>query len=225
MSFGAAGGYGMAAQAIGNELQGWAAVYAQKAMERAFADSLARGQYFSNRARGVVGKNINQQTAAQFDLWRKAGTQNRMDLYGKLAGVSLGTPPASLPSLQRERALSTLLAATRANLLGYDDAAFKRSLGDQETQRRLAYIIDAAQGQTAIDPYRFYEAQHSMDKLKMAGESISSLGGAAANYSQYLNAPQQQQQRSATPSFVDAYGTLWPTGWSSISGNSGMIPG
>lgn len=219
------GGYGMAAQAIGNELQGWATVMAQRAMERQYRDALNRGNASALQALKVVGTGINAQSQPGFDAWRQQGADSRIGAFNRLAGVQLGTQPVGQGSLQREAALSSLLAGTRANLLGYGDAAFQRSLQDMETQRKLARIIDAARGQSSVDPYRMYKAQHSMDKLRMAGESISSLGGGAANYGQYLQnqkTPEVQQQtvgfsESANPEFEDAYGTKWGKGWSGMT--------
>lgn len=192
---------GMAANIVGGELQGWAAVLERNAMFDRFKQQQAQQQEFRQRGENLFNTFTQNQGAdfAKTDLKKSAA--DRANQYADVLGVpmAISLPYQESRSPKRDVAWANMRAGQRATIGSYGDWALHRTLNDIQNREAIRMLTDQAAGQASLFPYQMYQAQHSQDTLAMIGAAISSIGGGAANYAQYAQGPQQAQQGPQGP--------------------------
>ncbi len=178
------------AQIAGTELQGWAALLAKWEMADAYDKEVKRQNEFRKQATGEFNLRVPQASAATAQQQIGAGRDSRAAQYNAIQGIPLASTGPSGGDPRRQAAAAALMGGNRAALGGYSDWALQQSIANINTQRQLNQISDAAGGQARVYPYRAYEAQHSWDALKQAGQAISGLGGSGGDMFGGANQPQ-----------------------------------
>lgn len=183
-------GYGMAAQIVGTELQGWAALLDKWAMGDVYNQERATQKGFTDQAGALFNQRLQGAGADAAGQQMKEGAQSRQAAYQSVNATPLSISAAPLNSLQNARnsAYSSLLGQQRAKLGSYGDWLQNQWLANQQTNRGLGQITNFARGQAGnVFPLQMYAAQHSMDDLAAIGQAISSLGGGGTNFSSLFN--------------------------------------
>ena len=182
----------MAAQIVGTELQGWAALLDKWAMGDAYRKQAAEQDQFRQQGQRVIddrlktaGSDAAVQEMSQGQAAREAGYEKADNTQFSLQGRS----PISGAQNQRNQAYTNMLGAARAKLGSYGDWLQQQWLQNQTLNRGLGQVSDSARGSASVFPLQMYKAQHSMDTLSAIGQAISSLGGGATNFGSLWGAP------------------------------------
>jgi hypothetical protein len=193
---------------IGSELQGWAALEAKNAMQRSIQQEAARQESFRQQAAGAFTPYLNTAGSEFANTALGQGAANRMQAYGNVGQAQLGLQGAYAPAPSaRDLASVQAYGAPRAALGAYGDWSTQQGLGLQNSQNAINQISSFAKGDAGVFPYGLSAAQHSWDKMAAIGQAIQSMGGAAANFEQYNQIAQPQQQPLyGSPSF---YGDMY----------------
>jgi len=196
---------GAATNIIGGELQGWASVLEKRAMFDEFRKEQARQQGYRDQGAGLFQGFLQQASPANAQKLLTSGKAQREQSYQDLANVPLApqTPTMQSTSAPRDAAWADMRGQARAGLGAYGDWAFKETINNIQNQEALKQLSSFASGTAGVFPYKMYGAQHSQDDLAMIGAAISSIGGGAANFSQYNQSPQQ-----TGPGGVQNFGSL-----------------
>lgn len=190
----ATAGIGMAANIVGGELQGWAALLDKWGMQDVYNKERGTQQGFANQAQQIVNNRIPGAGSAAAQQQLAQGAQAREAQYKSVNATPLSLSPAPLSSVQnaRDSAYAGLLGGLRGKLGSYGDWLQNQWVANQQTNRGLNQVTNFAQGQANnVYPLQMYQAQHSMDDLAAIGQAISSIGGAAGNYAALYNTPNQ----------------------------------
>ncbi len=221
MSTGA--GIGIGSSVVGGEMQGWAAVLARQAQARAFQNEINKQHQYASQAQGITNTAIGQSTPAAMQTGMQNAVNTRLGAYGNIGQVPLGLGPNSQSQYNPgvADAYTKMLGGLRAKNLGYSDWAVQQAIQNLNSQRQLDTISNFAGGQAQnVYPQQLYKAQHSWDDLAMAGQAVSSLGGAAGNYMQFA----QQPQRTASPGIPMNSGGPGFSAWSGYGGIGNVPP-
>lgn len=239
---------GAATNIVGGEMQKWAALTERQAMFDEYKKEQARQAGYAQQAQGQFAGGLANAGASAAQTQLGQGAQDRSAAYQKIGQVPLAVsqPSGQSNSPQRDLANAALMGRNRAAMGSYSDWGQKQMLNNLNTSRAEDQTTNFAGGIASVFPYREYQAQHSQDFLAMMGQAISSIGGGAANYAQYAQAPQGGQQSangygaggyypygqqysgySNMNGYQDAYGTYYPTGWNNMGGSAEgtVIPG
>ena len=185
---------GAAANVVGGEMQGWASVLDKQAMFKAYKEELARQQAYRDEGAKLFQGDLNQSrpsyAQSQLDLGRSQREQSYSDI-GRIPLSSTSSPTQTSTSAKRDKAFTQMRGQERATLGSYSDWALKQTLNNIQNQEALRQLSNFAAGTAGIFPLKMYKAQHEWDALAEAGAAISSIGGGAANYAQFAQAPQQ----------------------------------
>jgi len=207
---GTAAAVGAGANIVGGELQGWASVLDQIKMGQAYRSELAKQQAYQQQALGLFNQQPGKSSAEGMSASMAQAAKDRMGQYGQVASVPLGVGPTTEYGKQGYNpgaadAYTSMMGGLRAKDLAYGDYQVQQAIDNMRTQRQLDQISNFAGGQSRnVFPLQMYKAQHTMDWMSQLGQAISSIGGAAANYAQYAQTPQQQY--GANPSGGPLYG-------------------
>lgn len=185
-------GAGMGAQIVGTELQGWASVLAQQAMQQALGAELRKQQGYGMQATGQQFLQLPRQGAETATQEIGQGSTDRQAEYNDLYNYPTATGA--------DKAAIATEGKSRANLAGYGDWQTNRSLDLSQLGGTLGRINNRAAGEASVFPYKMNRAQHSQDTLSAVGQAISSLGGGASNIGQSLSSNPNQFAPAATKS-------------------------
>lgn len=193
---GTAAGVGAAANIVGGEIQGWAAIMAQKEMKRAYERELRRqGKFRKEGTKDTLFPHIDTLGAENANRMMAEAAMGRMQGYDAI-NQNVGSA--------EDQAYLRLAGATRAANRGYGDWQNDQAINNVRLQDKINRIISKAGGRAAVFPLVMQDAQHSWDQLAAVGQAISSIGGSAANYAQLMNSQPQQggQARPIYPSYT-----------------------
>ena len=193
-------------------MQGWANVLARQDMGRAFRNELNTQRGYGTQAQDIVNQSIAQSNPGAMQGGMQGAVNNRLAAYNAIGQIPLGLGPNKQSQYNPAvaDAYTKMLGGLRAKNLSYSDWALQQAIANLNTQRQLDRISNFAGGQANnVYPLQMYKAQHGWDDLAMAGQAISSIGGAAANYAQFAQQPQQGRA---------------PAGPSGYTGFQGMNP-
>lgn len=182
----------MGAQVVGTELQGWASILAQQAMQHALGAELRKQQGFRLQATGQQFQQLPRQGAENANAEVAQGSAERQNSYNNLYNYPNATG-ADKAAIQTE-------GKSRADLAGYGDWQTDRSLDLSHLGGTLGRINSRAAGEAQVFPYRMNRAQHSQDTLSAIGQAISSLGGGASNIAGTLSSDPNKVGSLSTPS-------------------------
>lgn len=198
---------GAAANVIGGELQGWAAVLARQNMFDEFQRQQRQQQAFGDMGEGIFRESLGNYGAGAAERDLAQGKADRMKSYRDVEDTPLGFNAPGQKGFATDTGYGRLLGSNRAGLGSYSDFALKQALASNNTQRLLNQLASSAGGSASIYPYYMYGAQHSMDDLAAIGAAISSIGGGAANYAQIYGQGPQQAPAGQVGLGIDP--TLW----------------
>lgn len=192
-------GAGMGMQIVGTELQGWASILAQQAMQHALGAELRKQQGFRLQATGQQFLHLPRQGSEQANKEIASGSQERQAGYSGLNSYS-GATGADKSAIATE-------GKSRADLAGYGDWMTNRSLDTAKTGSEIQRINSRAGGSAQLFPYQMNRAQHSQDAMQAIGQAISSLGGGSSNVGQALQStpPVSQKPNYYGPSQNQGY--------------------
>ena len=202
MSTGA--GIGTAAQIVGTELQGWAALLEKWNMGDAYRKQIGEQQGFADQGRRIVEGRLDQGGVAAANKEMAQGQNLREGEYKQAESMPFSLQGASpVPGAQNKRnqAYTDMLGAARARMGSYGDWLQQQWVKNQDTNRRLGQVSGEAAGSAGVFPLQMYKAQHSMDTLAAIGQAISSIGGSATNFGSLFGAPNQVSQGNLSGSF------------------------
>lgn len=191
-------GYGAIASAGGGFIQALAAGLAANAMRNATANQLDLQNRFRNEA--LIGTFQPRLQTSGVETAREqiaTGKQNREQAYGRVQNTRLSTGPDRRTG--RDAQAYKLSGSNRAGLGGYSDWQLEQMIANIRAQDELNRISNFAGGEARVFPQKLDAARHEFDSLAFIGQLVSSLGGAAGNYSQLFGAGAQPQ-----PALFDA---------------------
>jgi hypothetical protein len=200
---------GAAANIIGGELSGWANLLERNAMFDEYKQELARQAEYAKQGAGIVQGATQQAGSVEAGKEMAQGAGERRAAYKDVNATPLSVVPApssdggKAPSggdggggSARDQEWAQMRGAARATLGSYGDWQLRQTLNDIQNKESLNQVINFAGGTAGVYPYRAYQAQHSQDDLAMIGAAISSIGGGAANYSQFAQQPQAKTSQN-----------------------------
>lgn len=184
-----------ATSVVGGELQGWASLLDKWAEEQTYKDELAQQAQYQQQATGVFNQNLPQFSSGAAVGDMASGAAGRMAGYTAAEAVPTSVTKGNVTDYGQgaRTTMDQTTGAPRAALGAYSD--WQHQLGTQSDaeSRALNQILNFAQGSASTYPYQMYDAQHSWDAMSEVGAAISSLGGGAANFAQFSQAPQMNE--------------------------------
>jgi len=187
-------GYGAALAAVGGALQTVAAEQAQEAMNRQFANMLARQQRYAQQSFGTLeGALPGMGVEAARDQMAQ-GQAQREKLYGEL--MNSPTSATGPTSSARDTAFGKSSGEVRAKLGSYSDWELMQHINNIKTQNELNKISNFSQGWSSLLPLQLNQAQHSQDELAFFGSLLSSVGGGAASFGSLYGGGQSAQPQT-----------------------------
>lgn len=183
----------MATQIIGTELQGWAALLEQQAMQDALNAEMSRQRRFMNEGTYQLRSYLPKLGSESATQQLGQASQARQSQYAQQQPVSAG--PGQPGMSKADMAQLQLGAQNRANLGAYGDWQTNQGIASTHMQDIINRIAARAQGQQQVFPYLLNEAQHSQDLLGGIGAAIQGMGGSGVNWSQFYGNPYQNQQQ------------------------------
>lgn len=164
---------------IGGEMQGWAALLAQQAMEDAFTGELKRQGEYRGQSTAMFNQQLPDYSVETANKEIAKGAGQREADYNTIEGrIPLGGA-----ATQTDKRLLSTGNASRAKLGGYSDWGRVTKTSESRLNDVLKMVADRAHGSAQLLPYRLNAAQHSQDILAAVGQAISSIGGGSSNYS------------------------------------------
>lgn len=166
---------------IGGELQGWAAVLEQKAMNEALKKELGHQQAYREQGMKSLGGYLPSLSAENTRSMLDTSANERLGQYGQYNASNLAVGAA--PFSTEDSARLGLEGQARARLGSYNDVSNLQDIQASEEQNQLNRIFAKAGGRASVFPWKMASAQHSQDALNAAGQMIASMGGTGTNFS------------------------------------------
>lgn len=188
---------GAVASLVGSEIQGWAAVLEQQAMEQALQAEMTKQHRLQNMGVYQLRSYLPSLSAENATKQLGQASTTRQAQY-KAANATPLAPGANMSAA--DMAQLQLGGQQRANLGAYGDYLTNQSLASNRMQDIISRLGSRALGLQNVFPYTMDAAQHSQDLLAAIGSSIASIGGSGVNYQQLFG-----KQRPGTTT-TDPYG-------------------
>lgn len=188
--------YGMIAQPAGGIMQSIAANQVAQAMKAAFLRNIYQQQAYGQKMQNVFQDGLmSNHTRESADRALQVGHDTRVGQYAQANAMPMSLQGNTLTTSSQRDANATALAGEHRGTLGaYSDWQLQQMIKNIRTQDALNKLANFSQGDENLYQYKLYDAQHSQDKLAMAGALLSSFGGGAGGFSQFSQAPSGGQQ-------------------------------
>lgn len=183
----------MAADIVGTEMQGWAALLEQHNMLEALEAQLAQQSQYQNQAYTQFSNYAPSLGADAANKTLASASASRDSQYKQSTGLPLTVGP---PASNETKAALALQGQQRANLGAYGDYNTQQGIGQSNMQEVLNRISNRAQGSASVFPYTLDAAQHSFDNLSSLGQAIASLGGGSTNFQSIYGSQANYFQRA-----------------------------